>query len=844
MKKLMLALVFAATSVAFAKEAVWEGGGTSDWSNAANWRNGIKPDATGDTVWIKPNETVNVAESDIALFSNVSMITVEQGSVLKINFTQARSLPVKLTGKGSVEINGTASLTLSDSSSTTAYSKLGRLVINNGVVTAPPQMSPSVSLGCVTVNKPAKLILNGHTTFNGLSGDGELENTVVNSQLYFYDGTDAAPFVFSGKFGANCNLTPYYYSTSASHQYLTGTETAAALDIRNFGVLGVTKIGMNGAASSLGSGLTIGFYGSSDCRLLYLGSGETTDKVMAFFDAANGKATLDAGANGGVTFTGEWKISAHSNYGTYRYNTVVLTGSNTANACVVQSGMYDDKARSSTYFRKEGTGIWRFTANGKSQMGVMDVRRGTLEFDSLKEKGMLCALGSSEMTRADVSHLSAAERLTAPEVDYAFVVGDGETSASDDYVAMMKYIGSSAVTCTTRPLRVRGAGGIMSDTAALTYTDIAPMDEGDHTLVLGGSTSGNMATSVTNGNGGTLSVVKRGTGDWSLKDDISVKSVAVEAGTLSIGKPKYQYYRWMITSNNGGAGGTWIGAFNGFALMDADGNMQNLSLGANGMVDSKNNNPASLLPGEICCKGASEYTSKRTPAKSFHWLPETEKFEGEDASIGVTIYNDKPSTWPVVYFRLDANAAPIAKFDVLASGNAARNVAGWELSGSVDGTNWELLHYLNPTNVTVPAGNKWYSSGTAERTGFAIATGPAQSVSFQTASVAQGATLAVSEIAGVTVNELAYDAIRGAGVLQGVAFAANGRIAVAGMGEKFRSDFVIPLNLTGCTGIANLEAWQLVFNGVDVPVEKYELTASTSGISVKSKLPGLSVLFK
>ena len=844
MKRLMtLTTAILSLTLFGAKEAVWEGTATSSWDADTSWRNGIKPEA-GDWIWVVAGKTLPVSDANMPLFKTLQSVKVPSNSTVIFNLANDHELETTVfsstgdSGSGTAIKEGEGNLFFK-AATAKPFDGLSKLVLNGGSIQTLPQ-SATLSFPLTEVNKPALLVLGGNSGFSGLIGDGSVTNTMADAQLYFNGGTDENPHVFRGKLLAGCHLTPSYYSTSCCRQYFEGEDTDAALDIRNYGVVGVKHIGTQATGGSIGRS-DFSFRGGPRPTLRYLGTGETTDKSFIFYNVCP-IAYLDAGEQGGVTFTGEWRISAHTNWKpNYRFNTIVLEGENHVNPCIIKAGMYDSLERASTYWRKEGTGIWRFTEHGKGHMGVMDVRRGTLEFTTIAQKGVLSALGSSEFTCADVSGLP--DRSTAPRVDYAFVVGDGETAASDAYVATMKYMGTAAATCTTRPLRVRGAGGLESTTAPLTFADVAPMGAGDHTFVLGGAAEGNVISSVTNGPDGTLSVIKRGSGDWTLQDDINVKSITVEEGKLAVGRPKYQYYKWMITSNNGGAGGEWIGAFNGFAVMNAAGEMQNLTLGKSGMAN-KNGQPWTLEPGELCYNKYFGSTGGRYPSKSFDWNPETSTFAGADASIDVTIHNDQPDTWPVVYFRVSEGAEPIAKFDVLASGNAARNVAGWELSGSVDGRNWDVLHYLNPTNVTVPAGNKWYSSGTTERTGFAIATGPAQAVNVAAVSVAEGATLEVSEVAGVTVNELSYDALKGAGAVKGIAFAAEGVIQVANKGGKLLSSFDVPLDLTGCSDTANLANWELKMDGNTVPAERYELTVTASGIHVEAKIPGLSIIFR
>ena len=850
-----LALAFLSACPLLATECVWTGASGS-WGSSSGWQNGVKPSAAGDTVRIKgAGVSVTVGESDISNFELVTQVTIDEtDSRLVIDTVSDVASPAVFSGGGMLVKMGTSLLSLTNPG-TDSYRKLmgnlsGGLIVSNGTVQLPNRTASmgytdQLEFSRVEVSGAGVLSLGNSPTFSitkGLWGDGTVSNGNSGCQLYLYCNDYSHPPVFSGRILPKIQLTPYFYNDKGSIQYLTGIADYD-LTLRNYGILGLKTFGNIGESGSGGTG-SITFRGKLACLRCLNEEDEQTTKSFDFFAEA-ALATIDAGERGGVTFNGEWHLPAYTGFGntdnpdSWKYNTILLTGANTNRPNTISVSTYDSLNRSTVYWRKEGIGIWRFSGNNQI-LGTMEVRRGTLQSSSLAEKGTICALGHAMRTGPDVSDWSNADRISSkvPLVSYAFRLGNSNAvplTVEDDYLPTFEYVGTAPGTCKTRPFVVDGVGRILSTGGALTLGGASAFTNGTHTLVLDGVGTSDRFMSVTNGPDGQIAVVKRGAGTWRLASDIEIAKAAVEQGTLTIGSV-FSWYRWTIRSNNQGVGGKWIASFNGFALMDRDGNMVNGTVGANGMAN-KNGHPEQLLPGEMCYNTYYASTGSRFPSKSFHWLADQNKFEGAPAAIDVTVKNDDTSTHPLVYFRVD-EGVDVAKYDILADGTTARAVAQWELAGSMDCTNWVVLHTVNADNMpAMPmTANTWYSTKTATRGGYSLRGG----FSVPAVSAAAGAT--VEFVGSAVENEIStivLDVAKGAGTIRGGRLADSGVVEVV---NATASAAGLPsYTFDGVDNYAKISQWPVTRNGKP---SAWRARPSSDGSSIQIYAPGLRMIFR
>ncbi len=266
--------------------------------------------------------------------------------------------------------------------------KSGRFNIEEGALWCPQNFSASVDfqLGPTTVSSNGTLVTakslasNGacNTIIDGLWGDGVVTNIATGGMCQLrVMNVSTTPCVFAGRItgrgirwysGGNVHLTGTNSNFSGTFQLWNGNG-----DVGNKGTTGFVKIGNPGEESSIG--INSDFLASREygARMLYLGKGEATSKGYAYYNNHSGSTGAhywDAGAYGGITFTGTW------NHGSAHPERLVLMGSNTV-PCVIAGAWTGDNSTRPTYVIKRGAGTWRFANNSNRTLsGVIAVEDG------------------------------------------------------------------------------------------------------------------------------------------------------------------------------------------------------------------------------------------------------------------------------------------------------------------------------------------------------------------------------------------------------------------------------------------------------------------------------------
>ncbi|MDD4623007.1 MAG: hypothetical protein PHG71_07195, partial [Kiritimatiellae bacterium] len=318
--------------------------------------------------------------------------------------------------------------------------------------------------------------------------------------------------------------------------------------------------------------------------------------------------TMNGGTNGALVLNKKIYYNANDTY----VGEVIWTGDNQY-PCEYVAAFTVSGARP-VYWKKTGKGTWRFTTStARSNAGVVATEKGRIEYDSIAEKGGASALGTSGWLLSEYYGSAVDDSKSVP---YAYLLGDG-TNTVDADTATMKYIGSEDKMVTTRPVALKGAGRFSSAAAALEWTGFTSAQADGNTLVLAGEAAGCAALAVTNG-AGTLSVVKEGAGDWTIKGDYDFSGGAVsQGGTLTLAGNNYTWYRLSLMQNYGdydkGDTGTplkdrpncdgnniWLSQF---GLFDAAGSNLIVELTHN---TAANGDTAALQPGQTAL-GSSDF---------------------------------------------------------------------------------------------------------------------------------------------------------------------------------------------------------------------------------------------
>ena len=839
-------------------------GGTGDWSQASRWKDGQVPNQGDD---INIYSSITATDVDMAILQRGKYIVTRGAAVtLTIDIASDYTVSGEIDGTGVCVKRGTGSLTLDKMNHQVSKGitvESGNLELNGSCKAALLSVqggtvffnSGNVRVTTLDIRSPSVAYLpeTGNLTIGGLTGDGSLlrrpEATAGYQQVIFVGASDSRSFAFSGTVSPTIALTSSGEDGRKCNQYLLKAEGESTKDVRfKDGVLGVTKFGNNGSAGSFGSGTVYmqcnGL--SSAPTFLYLGTtAETTTRRFVFTSNPQGEMTFDAGAFGGVTFSGDFGKDGMSDNFMMR---MALTGSNTVNACQI-TGKFDEPSGAAVYMTKRGSGIWRFPVTSSSKAkykGVFAVEAGTLEYESLAEAGSWCSLGFATVLHEPYS----GTRDDTRSVPYAYLLGNGGT-ASDADLATFSYIGSSDVNVTTRSIALKGAARLRNATSrAFVLTGVTSAQTGRHDLVLDGLGETNVLFDVTNGVG-TIGLVKEGPGTWTLDGCVDVTGgVAVKAGRLNLNladASRMTWFRFTVKRLHGATDTQSVLCHLG--LFDAQHNDLALGITYNPTV---NGHARLLRPGQAAfetsdCSGGTD----ENKVMDNLFKPYVENMTARWSRSGRIPDPNQPDTCPTLVFRLPANVtAPVVAYDMISGWYDGADSpfhwtpADWTLEGSVDGVNWEPVALDTKTGWTraKSGSNYWLSDATActgTSAGFPVVTttgASAQPLALGRISVASSAVLSVAGSA--SISELDLTTVEG--TVTGVSFAPAGTLKVA-IPQTAGRTYAVSCVLQGCTGLENLKNWTLLVNGE--PTAEWSFSRVTGNEMIFSK-GGIVIIFK
>ncbi len=784
------------------------------------------------------------------------------------------------------------------SSAQTAY--YGYMSVSNGATLFTTSQKPGGSTAFTMLRT-----LNGdgivtNTVTKGSTRSGHSMATVGNdTEASVFSGVIATPITLYQQSG-NGQITLMGTNSTYSNTYFGYSSTTYSYPESDHGVVSFLTIGdVNGKTSSLGlpakDMLTCGTSVNMKGVLRYLGTGGETSS-RRFSLQQPGMVWFDAGAHGGITFTGNWEATCQSGNVFYRIRRLYLTGSNET-ACVIKGDLSPfvipappAEANSIGYVAntngyactsfpifvtKRGTGVWRFANRTTSKAsGGMAIEQGTLQFESIAERGKACSLGLATQTTA--CNYNALLTNSATYVDYAYALGNPANAADRP---VFEYVGSANSTCTTRPIVLVGGGGELRNSstnpdAGLNFSGVSARDAGTEcTLVLGGTNTSqrNVLSGVSNG-AGTVNLIKTGSGRWTLTgDNTFTGNLHVADGTLELAGPRYTWFRFTVkevagwTNSLAYTDNTYSACygitFGEVALYDKDGVRCNVGLTQPfnpatfpywGAMYNRDYREMSAGQAEWDTYAGYFFNGSLMGAQNEYDTSKYYKtfnrrldvlFEGDATTDGWFYFAypreglpgtgdgrvaeqrqpklDNPNSWLSLVMRLPDDSPEIRSYDF--SSGASAYINRWplkfSLEGSADGQNWTMLDDhtdYDATSMTNGHAHCWYSDmqpvGSSEtRTGFAIA-GDASSANTAQACASSISVGANGTLAGSHGAVLSRLSIDAAdaGKIKGFAFAENGSLAVTGT--------IVPggmalLEFENVKGLENLSQWTLTVNG-------------------------------
>ena len=888
--------------------------GVSNWNDANSYTDTSFVPSTNDVVVIPENATVYLNSSDTASFnimSNLScLVFTHTNSVLEITVPEGDDVLFDCSFQGLWEYprgngqyysgliikKGKGRITAGDGSKYPADSRVNgrhqmpvrveegtwRLAQNIPGTTGSSYEDMSAfhveegAFICLSTGNP-----NFYNQFTRLTGKGTITTTdgtkrtlrIVNQQ---YGGTSHFEGVFDEGVEYFSSARVFLYGTNSVMASSPAAFGAYGSYTTNTGYTAVMKFGMAGEPSSIGTNGVVGI-NSRGGGWGYLGEGETTDKSFRWYpQQVNGDSyvsmLLDGGANGGLEFTGRWEPVKFQ----YGIGSIVLTGSNTVSACVVDcpiESSWSSKCSNSVSVVKTGTGKWRFKHNqARNLLGVFDIQQGTIQADSIEEVGVQSALGFAT-TMYKEGYANNNDQVPPQSVcvtNYAMVLG-AEASDSIAGVATegtLEYTGDNSAYCFTRPYVLDGDARLKNSTSHRFWTGkVRSRSAGTKTLTLdGNSANTNLLADITDAGAGAISIAKEGSGTWIVSGTNDIRGdIAVKAGTLilqNINGLPYTWHKWQVRSNYSPS--TVPGAYTSrirpceFGLFNASGARVNRDLA---YCDEYQD----LGPGQAAfATHFKRYGYIISPDGDFPIL--VRLFDGKSNSAGLRIeyrtvsndektglvpQEDKPETWQTIMMRLAEGVEEVSSWDYAnyyhATSSAGEGKPTWQMNiktsalyGSANGANWELLDLASNVPMRAELG-RWAFDGrvvTGSHTNCnTIASHVAQdSYPFLdnmagAVSVASGAVLECQG-AQITFSKLKLDAA-GAGTIRGAAFAANGEISVENVQTK---DSVVFEGLfDGCADEANVVGWTLRVNGTVTS----RRTASVRGGTLRIEPKGL-----
>ncbi|MFC5453241.1 autotransporter-associated beta strand repeat-containing protein [Prosthecobacter fluviatilis] len=474
------------------------------------------------------------------------------------------------TNTGSMGFNGqSGARTLTLTGSSGGGNVLAAVIGDNGGATS------LVKSGTGTWMLTGNNTYTGTTTISGgtlvlgnFGSTGSISGNIVNNGILMLNNTAGLNLsqTISGTGGVTVN--------AGSHT-LSGTNTYSGVTTISGGLtLSVATIANGGVASNLGAASNAADNIALNNGILkYTGTGSTTDRL---FGIGNLGGTLDASGTGAVNFTNTGNMGFNSQTGA---RTLTLTGTNTGGNTL--AAVIGDNG-GATALTKSGAGTWVLTG-ANSYTGTTTIIGGVLQIgnggtsgslgsgavtdnanltfnrsdsvtvsNTISGSGSVTQAGSGATTLSGTNSYVGATTISGGKLIVTSLANGGVSSniGSSTSVAanlvlnggILQYTGGGG--STNRLFSVGTSGGTLdsSGAAGITFSNAGSMgfnsQSGARTLTLTGTSAfaTNQIAAVIGDNGGATSLVKNGTGTWTLTGtNTYTGTTTVNDGTLNVG---------------------------------------------------------------------------------------------------------------------------------------------------------------------------------------------------------------------------------------------------------------------------------------------------------------------
>ena len=299
---------------------------STSWTNKANYVENVVPSA-GDIVEVG-STTVYLSDSDMDSFNLASSLgrVRPTNANARIEFTiNGTDAPLSFGAsiryhngsytdkRGKIVKKGLGRLELTSRDGGYAYSTDMEVVEGILSIKTSAATSGNSWFGDVAISNDASFVTrtSGRTWVQRLYGEGTVTNT-SSYQINVSGGNYANPMVLTpwmSKVGYySCGRVMIWRTDNRIADFTIYSQSANVTD--GSGTTGFYSIGMNGKPSSVGTYSKIST-AENGGTFLYLGDGNETgtDKHIEVGYPAQSWTAFDAGAYGGLKFTGEWRFS-------------------------------------------------------------------------------------------------------------------------------------------------------------------------------------------------------------------------------------------------------------------------------------------------------------------------------------------------------------------------------------------------------------------------------------------------------------------------------------------------------------------------------------------------------